>query len=144
MTRKFGILALLTAAAFAVTSFVYAEDKKDEKKKDEVPTISDCMKFQGKKGLAVQIETAAKADKWEDAQKISAELTKLGEALGKNTPTKGADKKEKWAELTKKFADQTADVEKAAKDKKAEDVSKATKALLDNKNCGGCHATFKK
>ena len=139
MTRKFGILALLTAAAFAVTDFVYAEDKK----KDEVPAIKDCMAFQGKDGLAKKIETAAKAEKWEDAQKISAELTKLGEALGKNTPKKNADKKEDWEKLTKKFADQTAAVEKAAKEKKTDDVSKAIKTLTDNKNCMACHGTFK-
>jgi hypothetical protein len=140
MLRKFGMAALsLAAFAVGVTALVAADDKKDEK----VPSIKDCMSFQGKDGLAKQVEKAAKADKWEDAQKTSAELAKLGVALGKNTPPKNEDKKDDWAKATKKFADMTAAVDTAAKAKKADDVSKAVEALLDMKSCGGCHPMFK-
>lgn len=140
MLRKFGMAALsLAAFAVGVTALVAADDKKEEK----TPSIKDCMSFQGKDGLAKQVEKAAKADKWEDAQKTSAELAKLGVALGKNTPKKNADKKEDWEKATKKFADLTAAVDTAAKAKKADDVGTAVAALLDQKTCGGCHPLFK-
>lgn len=140
MLRKFAVAGLLLAGfAFAVTSLTAADEKKDEK----TATIKDCMKFQGKNGLANKIDAAAKADKWDDAQKASADLAKLGEAMGKNTPPKNADKKDEWAKQTKAFAERTAAVDTAAKAKKADDVSKAVAALLDNKTCGGCHSNFK-
>lgn len=142
MRRKFG-LAVLGAAVFAVAvSALVAADKEDPKK-EEVPTIKDCMAFQAEKGPAAKVAAAAKAEKWEDAQKASAELAKLGEALGKNTPPRNADKKDEWEKLTKAFAEKTAAVDTAAKAKKADDVSKAVEALLDRKNCGACHGTFK-
>jgi hypothetical protein len=147
MLRKFGLAAFTLAAFALVGTLVIAADekKKDDKKdKDEVPSIKDCMAFQKKDGLPSQIEKAAKADKWDDAQKAAADLSKLGEALGKNAPTKNADKKEDWEKITKAFADRTGAVEKAAKAKKADDVSDAVKALLDKKTCGACHGTFKK
>ncbi len=145
MLRKFG-LAAFTLAAFALvgTLVIAADEKKKDEKKDEVPSIKDCMAFQKKDGLPSQIEKSAKADKWEDAQKAAAELNKLGEALGKNTPTKNADKKEDWEKITKAFAERTGAVEKAAKAKKADEVSDAVKTLLDKKTCGACHGTFKK
>lgn len=140
MLRKFGVAALLLAGfALAVTGSTAADDKKDEK----TPSIKDCMAFQKKDGLPSQVDKAAKADKWDDAQKAAASLAKLGEALGKNTPPQNADKKDDWAKVTKAFAERTAAVETAAKAKKADDVSKAVVALLDRKTCGGCHMTFK-
>lgn len=140
MLRKFGLAAFgLAAFAVAVSALVAADEKKEEK----VPTIKACMKFQGKDGLANKVNAAAKAEKWEDAQKSSAELAKLGEALGKNTPPKNADKKDDWAKVTKQFAEMTAAVDTAAKAKKADDVSKAVTTLLDKQTCGGCHPTFK-
>jgi hypothetical protein len=136
MLRKFGVAALLLVGfAFAVSGLTAADDK--------TPSIKDCMAFQKKDGLPSQVEKAAKADKWDDAQKAAADLAKLGEALGKNTPPKNAEKKDEWEKQTKAFAERTAAVETAAKGKKADDVSKAVAALLDKKTCGGCHMNFK-
>ena len=93
MVRKFGIVALcLTAGLFAASGLVAADDKKKD-----TPSIEDCMKFQGKNGLASKVAADAKAEKWEDAQKKSAELKELGEAIGKNTPPMGG--KDSWATL---------------------------------------------
>lgn len=140
MRRKFGLAGLVVAAlALSVSALVAADEKKEEK----VPSIKDCMKFQGKDGLANKVKSAAKAEKWEDAQKTSAELAKLGEAMCKNTPPKNADKKDDWTKVSKQFADMTAAVDTAAKAKKADDVTKAVDSLLDMKTCGGCHGTFK-
>ena len=141
MLRKFAVAALLAAGfGFTVAGVIAA----DEKKEDKTPSIKDCMAFQKKDGLPSQVEKAAKADKWEDAQKASAELAKLGEALGKNKPTKGADKTDEWEKQSKAFAERTKAVDDAAKAKKGEDVTKAVAALLDRKTCGGCHSNFKK
>lgn len=132
MVRKFGIVALcLTVCAFGL---IAADEKK-------TPSIEDCMKFQGRNGLATKVAADAKADKWEDAQKKSAELKALGEGLGKNTPPMGS--KDSWEKLTKKFAEQTAAVDTAAQAKKGDDVAKAVSALLDMKNCGACHSQHK-
>jgi hypothetical protein len=140
MLRKFAVAALLmTGFSFTVAGVIAADEKKEEK----AATIKDCMKFQGKNGLANKVGDAAKAEKWEDAQKASADLAKLGEAMGKNTPPKNADKKDEWEKQTKAFAERTKAVDTAAKAKKAEDVSKAVSALLDMKTCGGCHSNFK-
>jgi hypothetical protein len=145
MLRKFGLVAFgLAAFAAAVSALVAADDKKGEPKKEEkVPSIKDCMSFQGKDGLAMKVEKAAKAEKWEDAQKTSAELAKLGEALGKNTPPKNPEKKDDWAKASKHFAELTAAVDTAAKAKKGDDVSKAVETLLDKQTCMGCHPMFK-
>lgn len=139
MVRKIGVAALLLAGfAFAITG-VTADDKKEEK----TLTLKDCMKFQGKNGLATKVNEAAKADKWDDAAKVSADLVKIGEAIGKNTPPKNADKKDEWEKQTKAFAERTKAVDDAVKTKKADGVSKAVTALLDQKTCGGCHSNFK-
>lgn len=136
MLRKFGVAALVVAGCAFAASGVFAADEK-------TPTIKDCMKFQGKNGLANKVGEAAKAEKWDDAQKASADLFKLGQAMTKNTPPQNADKKDMWEKVTKEFCEKTKAVDDAAKAKKAEDVSKAVTALLDNKTCGGCHGTFK-
>ncbi|MCU0702728.1 MAG: hypothetical protein MUF18_01905 [Fimbriiglobus sp.] len=137
MLRKFGVAALLLAGfVFSATGLTAADEK--------TPTIKQCMKFQGKNGIANKVNEAAKADKWDDAQKQSAELFKIGQALGKNTPTKNADKKDDWEKICKEFCEKTKAVDDAAKAKKADDVSKAVAALLDQNNCKGCHGTFKK
>lgn len=144
MRRKFDLAALGVAAfAVAVSALVAADPKEDPKKEEKFASIKDCMAFQDKDGLPSQVAKAAKAEKWDDAQKTAAELAKLGTDLGKNTPPRNADKKEEWEKQTKAFAERTAAVEKAAKDKKADDVSKAVEALFDRKTCGACHSTFK-
>lgn len=136
MLRKIGVAALLlTGFAFTVSGLTAADEK--------TPSIKDCMAFQKKDGLPSKVEKAAKDGKWDDAQKASADLAKLGEALGKNTPPKNADKKDDWEKVTKAFAERTKAVDDAAKAKKADDVSTAVAALLDKKTCGGCHGTFK-
>ncbi len=133
MLRKFGVAALLLVGfAFSVSGAIAADEK--------TPSIKDCMKF---KGIATKVDTAAKAEKWDEAQKLSGQLFGLGQALGKNTPPQNADKKDMWEKVTKAFCEKTKAVDDAAKAKKAEDVSKAVAAPTDTKTCGGCHGTFK-
>jgi hypothetical protein len=135
MVRKFAVLGLcFTAGLFAVSTASFAADEKKL-------TIKDCMKFQGKNGLANKVNADAKAEKWEDAQKKSAELKKFGEAIGKNDPPMGS--KESWEKLTKKFKEEAEAVDTAAQAKKAGDVDKAVKALLAGTNCQNCHKEHK-
>jgi hypothetical protein len=137
MGRKFAALGLcLTAGLFTVSGLVTADDKKKD-----TPTIEDCMKFQGKKGLANQVKDEAAAGKWEAAQADATALKALGDALGKNSPPMGS--KDSWEKLAKKFADQTSAVDAAAQKKDSAAVGKAVTALLDNKNCGACHMAHK-
>jgi cytochrome c556 len=131
MGRKFGIVALcLTAAAFAGVAVA------DDKKKDEAIEIHEIMeKVPGKKGLCNKCVEAVKAEKWDEAAKIGADLKKYGEALGKNPPPKGS--KDSWAKLSKAFADQMGAIEAGAKAKDKEAVTKAAGEF--QKSCKACH-----
>lgn len=132
MVRKFGIVTLcLTAAAFAVSGFAPAADEKKA-----AATIEEVMeKVPGKKGLCAKCAEAAKAEKWDDAQKLAAELKKYGEDLGKNAPPRGS--KDSWAKLCKQFADQMAAIEAGAKAKDKDAVAKAAGEF--GKSCKTCH-----
>ncbi len=137
MGRKFAALGLcLTAGLFTVSGVVFADDKKDAK--IEIHEIME--KVPGKKGLCVTCATAAKAGKWEDAQKASAEMKKYGEALGKNDPPKGS--KDSWAKHTKVFGETMTAIDDAAQKKDSAGVEKAAAAF--GKSCKACHDAHQK
>lgn len=132
MVRKFALLAAcLTACLFVVSSLTAADEK--------TPSIEDIMKKvpnKGRnKGLAAQCADAAAAGKWEDCQKMAAELKTLGDALGKNPCPKGD--KASWEKLTKGFAANMETIEKGAKAKDAAEVKKGLDAF--SKSCKACH-----
>jgi hypothetical protein len=109
---------------------------------DKTPSCEDVMsKVNGKKGLVAKVGTAAKGDKWDDAQKLAKEIKDLGAALGKNDPPRGS--KESWAKLTKKYEEQTAAIADAADKKDAAAVTKATDAFTAKENCAACHGAHK-
>jgi hypothetical protein len=76
---------------------------------------------------------------WEDVQKKTKELVKLGTALGKNEPPKGS--KPSWEKLTKSYVDTAKELEAAvtAKEKKKA-VAAHTKLT---KMCAACHKAHK-
>lgn len=136
MGRKFAALGLcLTAGLFTVSGLVMADDKKS----DKIDVHEIMEKVPGKKGLCATCAAAAKAGKWEDAQKASAEMKKYGEAMGQNDPPKGS--KDSWAKLTKKFAEQMTAIDDAAQKKDAAAVAKATGAFTQS--CKACHDAHK-
>jgi cytochrome c556 len=137
MTRKMIQAIMFAALGIGATTLAYSASAAD----DKVPDISEIM-TKGHKGTdayLAKIKTAAKADKWEDAQKYAKTLAFFGENLGKNKAPKGDDKS--WEKLTKEYMENTKAVAKGAEDKDA----KATLAGLDaiGKSCGACHKAHK-
>jgi cytochrome c556 len=133
MVRKLLFSGLVLAAGFVVGAMALAEDKKPA----DIHTIMETVP--GKKGLVAKVTAAAKGEKWDEAQKMAAELKQFGEDLGKNDPPKGG--KDSWAKLTKKFAEQMSDIEAGAKAKDAAAVEKAAKAF--GGSCKACHDSHK-
>lgn len=139
--RWFSIAPLAAVGAGAIglagKPGVAAEDKKDEK----LPRIKEIM-TKGHKGTDAylgKIGKEAKAGKWEDAQADAKGLAYFGESLGKLEPPKGDAKS--WAALSKKYAEATAAVKKAADDKDAKAVEKSLGAI--GQSCGACHGKHK-
>lgn len=132
MVRKYGtLLAGLAVLALCLTG-TGAEDK--------TPPIKDVMKaVAGKDGLCGKCNTAAKADKWEDAQKLAKELAECGAALAKNKCPKGNG--DSWTKLSKQYAEQTAAVQKAATAKDAKAFAAAITAFTGS--CKACHDAHK-
>ena len=127
-----GVFAVALSYGTAVTA-----GQKD--KDDKVPDISEIM-LKGHKGTDAyinRIKEAAKAEKWEDAQKYAKTLAFFGENLGKNKPPKGDDKS--WKMMTDKYAETTKAVYKATEDKDA----KAVNTNLGAIDCRGCHGKHK-
>ena len=138
MVRKITRSAVCFAVGLLAISLgvgaLNAEDKKD------VPSIEDIMSksYSGKdKSLQKKIVAAAKAEKWDDAQKFAAEYKTLGAALGSNTVDKGDAAS--WKKLSAKYAKSTADVAAAAEKKDTAAVTKAIGAV----NCKECHHAHK-
>lgn len=129
MVRKFGAVL----AALAVVALCQAAEEK-------TPTVKQVMKaVAGKNGLCAQCNTAAKAEKWEDAQKLAKQLTECCAALPKNKCPKGdADS---WAKLTKQYAEQGAAINKAAADKDSKAFTSAIKSFTGS--CKACHDAHK-
>lgn len=133
MLRKAGMMFAGTLALVAVLGSAAAQD-------DKTPSISKIMKtFSGKNGVCAKCAAAGKAANWDDAQKYAKSLTQCGANLGKNKCPRGdADS---WEKLTKKFAEQTAAIEKAAAAKDAAALNDAVGAFT--KSCGACHSVHK-
>lgn len=132
MVRKLGAVF----AGLAVVALCLSAGAAD----DKVPTIKEVMKAAtGKTGLCAKCNEAAKAEKWEDAQKLAKQLSECGAAMPKNKCPKGDAKS--WEKLSKQFADDTAAINKAAQDKD----SKAFAAAIGTftKSCKTCHDAHK-
>jgi cytochrome c556 len=132
MVRKFGALTLaLVAGLFAISTINAADEK--------LTSIEDIMKKvpnKGmKKGLAAKAIDAAGEGKWEDAQKMGAELKTHGETLAKHKAPKG--EQASWEKLSKAFSEQMTAIEKGAKDKDADAMKKAAGEF--GKSCKACH-----
>jgi ferredoxin len=132
MSAAFGVgaLALILGVAQNARALTTADD----------PAIDEVMKkVCSKKGACAKCKTAVEGEKWEDAQKEAKTMADLGSKLGKNAAPKGD--KDKWEELTKKFAKDTKAVADAAENK---DKDAATKAIgTFQKSCKTCHDSFR-
>jgi cytochrome c556 len=107
---------------------------------EDAPAIDEIMKkVCSKKGACTKCEAAVKDEKWDDAQKEAKTMADLGGKLGKNDAPKGD--KDKWAELTKKFAKEAKAVADAAEKKDKDSTTKAIGAF--RKSCKTCHDTFR-
>lgn len=139
MTTARRLVACLAIAAFAVSMGVEAQDKKKDDKK-KTPTIKDVMKaVPGPKGLCAKCNAAAKDGKWDDAQKIGAELKTYGEAMTKNTPKKGD--KEAWEKHAKSFSEAMTEIADATEKKDKDALTAGTKKFQGQ--CMGCHKEHK-
>ena len=136
MFAALGLIAVLVSVGAAATAA-----QKDKDKKDDVPSISDLMKKAHAKtdGYLDKIKGAAKGDKWEDAQKLSKDLSLAADALAKNSPKKG--EKESWEKLTKKYSDNAQAVVDATDKKDAKATDKALGGITGS--CGECHKAHK-
>ena len=110
---------------------------------DKVPAIKTIMKAVGgvnkEKGLCAKCSDAAKAEKWDEAQKLAKSLTECCANLPKNKAPKGD--MEKWEKLTKDFAEQGEAIKKAADAKDLKEFDAAVGTFV--KACGTCHMEFK-
>ncbi len=137
MLRKFAVCFAIGACALGLT---LGSQAADEKKKEKVPTIKEIMKkVPQKMGLVAKTAAAAKAGKWDEAQKMGTELKALGEALGKNKPKKGD--MESWEKLTKGFSETMTEIADAAEKKDAAAVGDAAKKF--GSSCKTCHDSHK-
>lgn len=103
-------------------------------------SIEDVMKkVTSKKGAVAKANAAVKDGKWEDAAKVSKDIKKGGEDLGKNEPHKGD--KDSWKKLTKTFADNTKAMVDAIDKKDKDAFEKASKAI--GGSCKTCHDSHK-
>jgi hypothetical protein len=135
MVRKFLKMTLAASLGFIALMMGYGGATGAD---DKVPDISEIMKKSfGKGGFKMTIPAAAKADKWEDAQKLAKEWSELGKAIGKNKPPKGEP--ESWEKQCTKFSDTTKAVVKACEDKDAKAVTKTVGSF----NCAACHKPHK-
>ncbi|MBX9628483.1 MAG: hypothetical protein K2X82_32095 [Gemmataceae bacterium] len=123
----FGVVAVVLAGGGLT-----ADDKKDP-----LPDISEIMKkAHGKTdGYLGKIGKAAKAGKWEDAQKTAKDQLILADALAKNDPPKG--EKKSWEKLTKEYIATSKKVEEATKKEDAKGVEENLKKIFGS--CGTCH-----
>ena len=127
----------LGAAALSVDPTVSAQDKKAEKTPDIKTIMNEGHK--GTDSFLVQIGKEAKGGKWEDALMHAKALNVFGEALGKNTPSKGD--KASWEKLSKKYSDNTKAVLTAVEKKDATTTATSLKAIQGS--CMECHKSHK-
>jgi len=138
MNRRWGgaaLAAMLTGLAVSWTQSSAEDDKE--------PSIKAIMTKAHKGGdslLATVGKDLKAADPdWEDVQKKTKELVKLGTSLGKNEPPKG--EKASWEKLTKSYLDTAKQLDKGAQ---AKEKSKAVAAHTKlTKMCAACHKAHK-
>jgi cytochrome c556 len=121
----------LVVAVFAVVGVSSAQDK------NKVPSIHDIMEqgHKGKKSQLSLLNSAVKAEKWEDAEKPAKKMKEFGEAIGKNTPDKGSA--ESWKKLTDTYKATTAEIFKAVEKKDKAAAEKELKKF--GGSCKSCH-----
>jgi cytochrome c556 len=125
-----GMVALVLAFGTA------SAEEKSPSIKQIMQTVAGVKK---EKGLCGKCSDAAKAEKWDDAQKLAKALNECCASLPKHPAPKGDEKK--WEELAKKFAEQAQVIAKATDEKDPKAVSEAIGAFT--KACGTCHMSFK-
>lgn len=133
MARWFGAVA----AALAVVAMTLSGSAADEKG----PAVKDVMKaVAGKTGFCAKCAGAVKAGDWAEAQGYAKKMADCGVALTKTPCPKGDAKS--WETLTKRFAEQTAAVNKAAEAKDSDAFGTAIKTFTGS--CKTCHDAHKK
>jgi hypothetical protein len=132
MLRKFALVFTGAVMVTLVLGSVAAEEK--------TPAVKEIMKsVAGKEGLCAKCNTAAKGEKWEDAQKLAKSLAECGVALTKTKCPKGdADS---WTKLTKQYCADAAAVSKAAEKKDSKEFASAIGTFT--KSCKGRHDAHK-
>jgi hypothetical protein len=142
MRRILAAIAVGAAALTLTLSGAQAQDKKKKDDKKKEMTIKDVMKAQnGKTGLGAKLSAAAKAEKWEDAEKIGKQFKELGDALAKQTPPKG--EKESWEKLTKAYSEAGTAAAEAAGKKDGKALADAAKHFNPGASCKDCHSAHK-
>ena len=111
---------------------------------DEAPKTDAIMKALFKKGsgkfnTALDKQVKASPTDWEEVQKTTKEIAKLGGDLSKGEPEKGA--KESWAKLTGKFSEDTKALHSAAEAKDLEKLKATQKAI--GGSCKSCHSVHR-
>jgi hypothetical protein len=91
----------------------------------------------GPNALTSQINRALRAESpsWESIQPQTREYAQLAASLGQYEPPRGD--KQSWAQLTSAYAENAAQLDKAAQ-AKDKDAALAAHALL-GRSCGSCH-----
>jgi hypothetical protein len=134
LSRMVAAIAVLALLAGCLTSL--GADDKD-------PTIKEIMTKAHKGGDAIlsKLGKDLKADKpdWDADAKLSAELVKLGTALGKNKPPKG--EKESWEKLTKAYVETAKALDAAIEKKEKKDAVEDQKKLAGM--CKDCHTAHR-
>ena len=142
MAQQWIRAAVVTAFGVAAVGLVAGRARTaDDKKDDTAPTVKQIMSMghKGADALMNKIGAAAKAGKWDVAQKAATGLAENGAKLGKNVSKKGDAKS--WEMLAKKYAEDTKAVAEAAEKKDAD----ATKTALGTlgASCKACHDAHK-
>jgi cytochrome c556 len=132
--KRTAIVALFAALMMLATLAALPAPARD----DKAPDTKEIMKKVGSPtGLFFDVAKELKENDpmWEEVQQKTKEISKLLESLGKATPPKGD--KDSWAKLTKAYADNAKNLEKAAAKmdlKTARDFSEKMK-----NSCTACH-----
>jgi hypothetical protein len=132
-------VCMMVAMALLVGFGMAADDKKEVKKDDKLPSIKEIMKANNtKKGLVNQVKAQVAAKKWEEAEANAAKLFEYAAALGKNTPPRG--EKESWSKLCTAYCECAKAIHTNVKEKKADEAMKAIEAISAQKSCADCHS----
>jgi cytochrome c556 len=107
------------------------------------PTIKEIMTkaHKGSNSLLANMRAELRADEpdWDEVQKDSKELVKLGTSLGKNKPPKG--EQASWERLTSAYLNTAKSLESAAESKNKSAAQAALGKLT--KSCKECHTAHR-